>query len=443
MNAGAAASAARVLRHGRTLGRHARGVARETRCATSSRRSNWRGSVANACWRAGIDLTTRTTGWASMGPIEALRRIPPLFANNWRHALRLLRGAARSDRARRFRRVQSAAREDAAACSATGVRSCIFFRPARGSTVRGRRARSRAARRRSRRSNTNATSTRRSVCRSRTSAIRSSRSCRRAPATRARAAGRRNDRALAGQPPRRDRAPRRAARRRMQAHPRRAPERALRDRRGRRRGGGGDSAAVARALLRRNRDRARRARGASTSPTPPRSHRERRCSKPPCAKCRRSRCTSSRRRRSRSRDAFGTDPTLRSRTCLLDRAVVPECLQDDATPRTAGQRNSNHCSPIPRRSCARSRAVRAALGPPDALQRCARICGTTGANVNEPLRIYHTSDLHDRRGFAPRLRALRAARARAALRLRRFAARKSDGLPSARADRGRDRRRRV
>ncbi|GAC1546909.1 MAG: lipid-A-disaccharide synthase [Vulcanimicrobiaceae bacterium] len=36
---------------------------------------------------AGFALTTRTTGWAAMGPLEALRRIPPLFANVWRHAL--------------------------------------------------------------------------------------------------------------------------------------------------------------------------------------------------------------------------------------------------------------------------------------------------------------------------------------------------------------------
>jgi lipid-A-disaccharide synthase len=36
---------------------------------------------------AGFALTTRTTGWASLGPLEALRRIPPLFANVWRHAL--------------------------------------------------------------------------------------------------------------------------------------------------------------------------------------------------------------------------------------------------------------------------------------------------------------------------------------------------------------------
>lgn len=35
---------------------------------------------------AGIRLTTRTTGWASLGPLEALARIPPLFVNAWRHA---------------------------------------------------------------------------------------------------------------------------------------------------------------------------------------------------------------------------------------------------------------------------------------------------------------------------------------------------------------------
>ncbi|GAC1558463.1 MAG: lipid-A-disaccharide synthase [Vulcanimicrobiaceae bacterium] len=40
---------------------------------------------------AGFELTERTTGWASMGPLEALRRIPPLFASNWRHALWIVR----------------------------------------------------------------------------------------------------------------------------------------------------------------------------------------------------------------------------------------------------------------------------------------------------------------------------------------------------------------
>ncbi|MBD5632911.1 MAG: hypothetical protein IAI49_00405 [Candidatus Eremiobacteraeota bacterium] len=41
---------------------------------------------------AGFALTERTTGWASLGPIEALRRIPPLFASCIRHGF-WLRGA--------------------------------------------------------------------------------------------------------------------------------------------------------------------------------------------------------------------------------------------------------------------------------------------------------------------------------------------------------------
>jgi lipid-A-disaccharide synthase len=36
---------------------------------------------------AGFDLTTQTRGWASMGPLEALRKIPPLFVNVWRHVI--------------------------------------------------------------------------------------------------------------------------------------------------------------------------------------------------------------------------------------------------------------------------------------------------------------------------------------------------------------------
>jgi lipid-A-disaccharide synthase len=40
---------------------------------------------------AGIALTQRTTGWASLGPIEALRRIPPLFASCIRHGVWIAR----------------------------------------------------------------------------------------------------------------------------------------------------------------------------------------------------------------------------------------------------------------------------------------------------------------------------------------------------------------
>ena len=39
--------------------------------------------------KAGFALTTRTTGWASLGPIEALGRIPPLLAAGCRDVLRL------------------------------------------------------------------------------------------------------------------------------------------------------------------------------------------------------------------------------------------------------------------------------------------------------------------------------------------------------------------
>ncbi|MGH7748071.1 MAG: lipid-A-disaccharide synthase [Candidatus Dormibacteria bacterium] len=38
---------------------------------------------------AGVALRTRTAGWASLGPLEALAKIPPLFADVWGHALRL------------------------------------------------------------------------------------------------------------------------------------------------------------------------------------------------------------------------------------------------------------------------------------------------------------------------------------------------------------------
>ncbi|GAC1304351.1 MAG: lipid-A-disaccharide synthase [Vulcanimicrobiaceae bacterium] len=55
-----------------------RALAPETRFA---------GIGSEAMAAAGFDLTTRTTGWGAMGPLEAVRRIPQLFANAWRHAL--------------------------------------------------------------------------------------------------------------------------------------------------------------------------------------------------------------------------------------------------------------------------------------------------------------------------------------------------------------------
>jgi lipid-A-disaccharide synthase len=41
--------------------------------------------------KAGVTLWHRTRGWASMGPVDALRRIPPLLAAMWKTALRLTR----------------------------------------------------------------------------------------------------------------------------------------------------------------------------------------------------------------------------------------------------------------------------------------------------------------------------------------------------------------
>src|ERR1700729_1547281 len=37
--------------------------------------------------RAGFRMTSRTAGWASLGPIEALAKIPPLLFNMWAHAV--------------------------------------------------------------------------------------------------------------------------------------------------------------------------------------------------------------------------------------------------------------------------------------------------------------------------------------------------------------------
>lgn len=38
---------------------------------------------------AGFDITAATRGWASMGPLEAIAKIPPLFVVMWRHAFAL------------------------------------------------------------------------------------------------------------------------------------------------------------------------------------------------------------------------------------------------------------------------------------------------------------------------------------------------------------------
>ena len=56
---------------------------------------------------------------------------------------------------------------------------------------------------------------------------------------------------------------------------------------------------------------------------------------------------------------------------LLDRALIPELLQDDATPENLAEAAQNLlCDAGEQR--AGMREVRARLGPPDALARCAR-----------------------------------------------------------------------
>jgi lipid A disaccharide synthetase len=54
----------------------------------------------------GFTLWRNHTGWASMGPLAAIPRIPPLLVTMWRTASG--GGKARADRAGRFRRVQHA-----------------------------------------------------------------------------------------------------------------------------------------------------------------------------------------------------------------------------------------------------------------------------------------------------------------------------------------------
>ena len=43
---------------------------------------------------AGVRLWHRTRGWASLGPIDALKKIPRLLAIMWRTALRLRRSGS-------------------------------------------------------------------------------------------------------------------------------------------------------------------------------------------------------------------------------------------------------------------------------------------------------------------------------------------------------------
>jgi lipid-A-disaccharide synthase len=65
------------------------------------------------------------------------------------------------------------------------------------------------------------------------------------------------------------------------------------------------------------------------------------------------------------RARFATLPNL-----LLDREVVPELLQDDATPERLAE-SLEALLADPAAQLREMRAVRATLGAPDALERCA------------------------------------------------------------------------
>ncbi len=118
---------------------------------------------------------------------------------------------------------------------------------------------------------------------------------------------------------------------------------------------------------------------------------------------------------------------------VLGREVVPELLQEAATPQRLAE-TLDALMRDPARQYADFVELRAALGPADALQRCAQYAVEVARTL--VIRIYHTSDLHDHRGIAAPLRRLRDGAPGPALRLRRLVARKSEPLFSQRADDG-------
>ena len=127
---------------GEPSGEAMRDSAGASRFAASIRRREFEGIGARGdARRRDLRLWRDHTGWASMGPLAAIPRIPKLLDAMLRTALSHPRIEARSRRARRFRRVQSSSGEHAAPRFVTPDRSWISFRPERGSTTRRRRAR--------------------------------------------------------------------------------------------------------------------------------------------------------------------------------------------------------------------------------------------------------------------------------------------------------------
>ena len=129
---------------------------------------------------------------------------------------------------------------------------------------------------------------------------------------------------------------------------------------------------------------------------------------------------------------FVTLPNL-----LLGACRSPSSYRTRRRPRRWPPRSKRSCAI--RRAARRLAGLRAALGPPG---RARALRGVRRSDSSEALslRIYHTSDLHDRRGISRGVCARCASRRPAALRLRRFAARQANGLLRSRTDRRRSRR---
>ena len=95
------------------------------------------------------------------------------------------------------------------------------------------------------------------------------------------------------------------------------------------------------------------------------------------------------------RGTYVTLPNL-----VIGAPLVPELLQGAATPAALAEALLDLLA-HPERQREGYARVRAALGPPDALQQNAEwVLALAAERGPEPVRIYHTSDLHDHRHVA-------------------------------------------
>ena len=167
--------------------------------------------------------------------------------------------------------------------------------------------------------------------------------------------------------------------------------------------------AIARGAARRRERRARRAARRSPTPTPRGSRRVRPCSKRRCSGCRRSRSTSSRRSWSSTGAAHdhGTASSRCRISCSSARSSRSFCKRRRR--RSASPTRSSACCAIRRQQYAQFAELRAALGPPDALERCARVRRRARASAGSA-RDPHLSHVGSARPPRHRRRAARAAR---------------------------------